>query len=527
MRPEDRERNVAETSWRARELCLGFAILVASCGGCGATQLPPFGQARVRVLTDAPVPGVVSRLRLDVYAGDGRWLESRDASVREPSEWPVSFTVFSSDVSQPARVRIRVRGYREGALRDYRGERYLAPPPAGASQGATPPEVPRTDEPRLLGASDRTPPSEPSPESAIDRMVWVTLAEGTVSDVSIVLRVACAGTMADLRRDRTCIDGRGSVVGTPEASREERGVADWERRLVEDERRLPPPRAGRVAPEGTPLFDEEILVRGGAYVLGSRAETSRTFGPELVVTAVPERVFVAPPLLVDKYEVTVGRFRDATRRGFVPPDAPITNDSPFNRETPGGLCTFVTVASFGASSRETMPVTCVSLPTARAFCRFEGGDLLTEAQWEYLATAEARSAKSAFPWGDYAPSCADAVFGRVVVPSPFEVGAPCGVGPATLGPLPVDAGARDETPSGVHGLGANVAEWVRGSYRPYDAACWARAPLYDPACEDSSQYLEMARGSSWVVDALPTSATRIVVTGGSAYDSGIRCARLR
>ncbi len=507
-----------------------IAWITALIPGCGPRDLPPFGQARVRVLTDAPVPGVVSRVRIDVYTEDGSWIESRDSSVREPSAWPASFTVFSVDSAAPRRARLRVRAYREGALRDYRGERYVAPPPPDASPAASPPEPPTTYTPRLLrDGHDLTPSSEPLPESAIDRLAWVTLEEGDVRDVQLVLRIACAGTMADLARDRTCIDIRGATMATPEAGREQRSVSDWEVRLAQDTATLPKPRARGTARDGTPLLDEEVLVPGGAMVLGSRAELTRTDGRGTTVTSDPERIFVVPPLLVDRYEVTVARYRDALRRGFVPPDEPLINDFPGFVETPTreGFCTYSTKPFSGAASRETMPMTCVTHATARAFCAFDGGDLLTETQWEYIATSSGRPAKTAFPWGDAAPSCSEAVYGRAVVPTTFLAVTPCGAATGALGPDRVDAGTRDETPSGVHGAGANVAEWLRDGQLPYASACWARAPLYDPSCADPEARLLAARGSSWLSDVPLPSAARLSLTRSWFSDVGIRCARLR
>jgi formylglycine-generating enzyme required for sulfatase activity len=173
-----------------------------------------------------------------------------------------------------------------------------------------------------------------------------------------------------------------------------------------------------------------------------------------------------------------------------------------------------------------MPITCVPHATARAFCRFEGGDLPTEAQWEYLALMQGRAEKTAFPWGDDAPSCDDAVFGRSLVGA--ATATPCGGASMSLGPLPVDRGGRDDTPSGVHGLGASVCEPVRDGFVSYAAACWAGAPLYDPACEVGVANLIVVRGSSWGVDVPLTSASRTVIAdAGYGNDAGIRCVRRR
>jgi formylglycine-generating enzyme required for sulfatase activity len=467
------------------------------------------------VSTDAPVPAVVSRLRIDVFADD-RWIESRDAPLRSASEWPASFTVFTTDTAGSRRVLVRLRAYREGALRDYRGERYLAPPPAGTPDDADPPPVAGDGSPRLLrDGDDRTPRAEPIPESAIDRLVEVDLREGDERVVEIELTIACAGTMADLRGRRTCVDERNVLRAATDPAPRRPGPPAWRVRLDEDAARLPKPRQGGRAPDGSQLFDEEIVVLGGAFVLGSRAETAQYATTLDVTRAVPERVFVAPPFLVDRYEVTVARWRDAVRRGLVPASGPRENSQPVLDLA--DACTYSKTPLEGAASRESHPVTCVTHDDARRFCAFEGGDLPTELEWEWMAAAAGRARKSAYPWGDVAPECGEATFGRL----PFEDGSlPCAG--EVFGPGPVDLIRKDVTPSGIVGLAANVLEWVRDPYLPYSAACWAAAPLYGGCMATVGRRAH--RGNGWGSDYPLPSSVRGTFTS-RASDIGFRCVR--
>ena len=464
-------------------------------------------------MTDAPIPSVVSRLRLDVYTEDGQWIESRDAALAQPSEWPATMVIYSTDVARARRVRLRLRGYVDGALRDYRGERYVPPPPRDAPPGLEPVDVPATDEPRLLRGSAVS--GEPSPESAIDRLLWARLEEGSTEEATIVLRLACAGTMADIASDRTCVDERGVLRPTDFGRTENLAVPEWSTRLDDDRRALPAPRTRHFA-GSTPLFDEEVSAPGGPIVLGTRAQSSFTgskgigdFDPRRE----PERVFVVPPLLVDRFEVTVGRYRAALARGFVPPVAVETRD----------VCTY----SLEPANQETKPLNCVSFETARAFCRFEGGDLPTEAQWEFFATMAGRTIKSE-PWGTEPPRCEDVVFGRnALFRDVYDVKG-CLKSKEPAGPLAVDAGLGDETPAGVHGLGGNMSEWVRDRYFPYRSACWAGAPVYDPVCEDPSSPLQGFRGNAWTSDLTSPSATRQAAADNVVpLDVGFRCVRSR
>jgi len=71
-------------------LLLG-AVLALGC----SRELPPLGEALVVVDTDLPVPGIAGRLRVDLYTADrSAWYVSREIDTPDPSDWPVSFSVY-------------------------------------------------------------------------------------------------------------------------------------------------------------------------------------------------------------------------------------------------------------------------------------------------------------------------------------------------------------------------------------------------------------------------------------------------
>src|SRR5258706_15399776 len=95
---------------------------LVGCGSADAIVLPPLGEVVLAVDTDAPVPELVSRLRVDFFAKDGKWLDSRDVLQADPRDWPATFSVYTEEQAH-REVILRLRGYREGRLRRYEGER--------------------------------------------------------------------------------------------------------------------------------------------------------------------------------------------------------------------------------------------------------------------------------------------------------------------------------------------------------------------------------------------------------------------
>lgn len=109
----------------------------------------------------------------------------------------------------------------------------------------------------------------------------------------------------------------------------------------------------------------------------------------------------------------------------------------------------------------------VSRDEARAFCRWSGGRLPKDAEWLRAAIGEV---EKRYPWGDPDALCLRAAF---ALDGRCAHGA---TGPDTAGARP-----WGKTPTGIHDLAGNVAEWVDdgaptasaavrgGSYREGDA----------------------------------------------------------
>lgn len=132
---------------------------------------------------------------------------------------------------------------------------------------------------------------------------------------------------------------------------------------------------------------------------------------------------------LDKYEVTVGRFRkfvaayDAWRvsnpasgAGAHPGISGSGWNTAWNGSLPAsasvltsrGKCNSTYQTWVDGSGNETLPMNCVDWYTAFAFCIWDGGRPPTEAEWEYAAAGGNQD--RLYPWGNTAPTSSYAVY---------------------------------------------------------------------------------------------------------------------
>lgn len=161
---------------------------------------------------------------------------------------------------------------------------------------------------------------------------------------------------------------------------------------------------------------------------------------ELFRSEGPQQAVFLPAFHIDRIEVTVGDYRRCVRTGRCDP-RPLLDGDP----------------RFGDPK---LPVTRASWFDAQTYCRWVGGDLPTEQQWERAARG---TAARIFPWGD-APRDGNSNHGRFVVIDPTGPYAHPMVriderdGTAFLSPPGAyPAGTSQE---GVADLAGNAMEWV-------------------------------------------------------------------
>jgi formylglycine-generating enzyme required for sulfatase activity len=235
---------------------------------------------------------------------------------------------------------------------------------------------------------------------------------------------------------------------------------------------------------------------------------------------------------LDRYEVTVGRFRAFVEAGggtreHPPPEGagqnpllpesgwrPEWNDRlPVNRaalEEELGCTDRYRFWTEQRGPHEFRPINCVRWYVAFAFCAWDGGRLPTEAEWTFAAVGG--DEQRLYPWGRDEPTPERAAYDCVADGDPT-----C----AFTDVVPVGSLAAGVGRWGQADLAGNVSEWILDSEDPYQVPCSDCASLNDVPTD------RVIRGGNF---GDPPEYLRTDSRGGLAptlysSDIGIRCAR--
>jgi formylglycine-generating enzyme required for sulfatase activity len=263
------------------------------------------------------------------------------------------------------------------------------------------------------------------------------------------------------------------------------------------------------------------------------------------------------PFRLDKYLVTVGRFRQYVAYLTGGTGAPPPNGSGIHAHLNGGLglvdsahagahetgwdaanwnaqiatgpaattawnTNLVCGAGYStwttaAGAQEKLPINCVNWYEASAFCIWDGGFLPSEAEWEYAAAGG--SQQRAYPWGATAPGMGNQYAitgdGESNCYYPTGTAAPC-TGVANF--APVGTASQGAGAFGQLDLVGEVFEWNLDWYAPY-AACTDCADLTPTSNR-------VMRGDLLNDTSLLTPSSRFDVNPDfRAVNLGFRCAR--
>ena len=159
--------------------------------------------------------------------------------------------------------------------------------------------------------------------------------------------------------------------------------------------------------------------------------------------------------------------------------------------------------------KEDHPIVSVTWDEANDYCKWVGGRLPTEAEWEYAARGGKEDLK--YPWGNeiskehanYAENFQEALKALSDGPSP-------------VGSYPANG-------FGLYDMTSNVREWCADWFGLH----YASSPAQDPQGPPSGYYGRVLRGGSWLSDPdfLRASGRLRYLPDGGSFSLGFRCAR--
>ena len=203
-----------------------------------------------------------------------------------------------------------------------------------------------------------------------------------------------------------------------------------------DNDHMPEPVGSRIRPADGMVM---VYVPGGTFPMGSTEDDAEASPDEM-----PRHTVTVDGFWIDQTEVTNAqfvKFLNQHRNSSLQGTRMIVLDEGYAQISQVGV-EFVTTEA--ALDR---PVVMVTWHGAAAYCRWAGGRLPTEAEWEYAARGPEGNP---YPWGSEPPSCDLANHGTCIG-------------------VPVDVGSH---PAGASWCGAldmagNVWEWVGDWFGPY------------------------------------------------------------
>jgi formylglycine-generating enzyme len=273
----------------------------------------------------------------------------------------------------------------------------------------------------------------------------------------------------------------------------------------------------------SPPCSDELAVPGGTFMAGSADDVG--FPNEH-----PSHPANLAPFMMDKYEVTVGRFRrflagfvgDGFANGIgAHPLIPGSGwQSTWNGQTSESI--MMSLSECGGTWTDTVgvsearPISCVTWYQAFAFCISEGKRLPTQTEWEYAAAGG--SEQRTYPWGNDNASIDRAVYGCW-----FDGQKDCSdTDLPVVGSLHAGAGRW-----GHLDLAGSVWEWTLDAYGPYTGALCDNCANLSVMADDGRVF----RGGDYLYDD-EGEQSDLRAASRLAFDAkfpdptrGMRCAR--
>ena len=176
---------------------------------------------------------------------------------------------------------------------------------------------------------------------------------------------------------------------------------------------------------------------------------------------IPVRVVTLSSFQVTQTEVTVGQYRKCVDEGVCVAPVDCSTEGLTWHEDPRG--------------EENLPISCLTWDDARTFAQWAGGDLLSEAEWEYTARG---GAQGIFAGSDHLDEVSWTLDNTQTV-------------------QPV--GLKQANPFGVYDMSGNLFEWVLDEYRlNYDNAPINGEPVCSLSnCDHSPERFPRVKRGGW------------------------------
>ena len=239
--------------------------------------------------------------------------------------------------------------------------------------------------------------------------------------------------------------------------------------------------------DGSTCAANQIRIPGGTFWMGDA---------ELEENSRPVHKVTLSPYCIDKTEVTVGAYRSCVQLGGCAPPTPTVDWEKIKNEDKTKLSQLCTWRKGRFS--ENHPFNCVDWKQATTYCKWAGGRLPTEAEWEYAARG---NDNRSYPWGNAIPDASrlNACGGECVSMAKQRLdmdlnGLYAGSDgwPATA---PVGSYPKGSSRFGALDMAGNVWEWTADTFAPYSGT-----PATNPHVFEFDELPRVCRGGGWLND---------------------------